>query len=125
MNKLEIALEAKLTTAERKALPDSAFGIPTKRSYPLYVDNDDSHLRNAITKFNFCPEEDRKELASNIVRCIRKLKSDIKITKNSPIVKYTSVPADMLKDPEPRKKTDSALESLINYCDSMMVANID
>lgn len=35
---------AKLTTAERKALPNSAFAIPSERKYPV---NDPSHAANA------------------------------------------------------------------------------
>ena len=35
---------AKLSTAERDALPDTAFGLPHKRSYPM---PDASHARNA------------------------------------------------------------------------------
>lgn len=35
---------AKLTTAQRKALPKSAFGLPAKRAYPM---PDASHAKNA------------------------------------------------------------------------------
>jgi hypothetical protein len=35
---------AKLTAAQRKALPDSAFAIPSKRAYPIH---DKAHRDNA------------------------------------------------------------------------------
>lgn len=42
--------EAKeLTTKKRKRLPDSSFGVPGKRKFPLH---DCSHVRNAMARFN-------------------------------------------------------------------------
>jgi hypothetical protein len=38
---------AELTTTHRKALPDSAFAIPSKRKYPIY---DKIHARNALAR---------------------------------------------------------------------------
>ena len=38
---------AKLTSAERKALPKSAFAIPGGRKYPV---EDKAHARNALTR---------------------------------------------------------------------------
>jgi hypothetical protein len=47
---------AKLTTATRDALPDSAFAIPEKRAYPI---PDRSHGANALSRVseNGTPEE--------------------------------------------------------------------
>lgn len=89
----DIAME-KLTAAERKALPDNAFGLPELRKYPLVVKNDQgeldwTHLRNAIAYFSTCKdEEQRKELAGNIAKVIKKYKVDIEIKENNPIRKY-------------------------------------
>ena len=38
---------AKLTAAQRKALPDSAFAIPSKRKYPV---EDAAHRKNALSR---------------------------------------------------------------------------
>ncbi len=38
---------AKLTAAQRNALPRSAFAQPSKRAYPI---NDKSHARNALAR---------------------------------------------------------------------------
>ena len=40
---------AKLKHKERKALPDSAFGVPGKRKFPLH---DCNHVRNAMARFS-------------------------------------------------------------------------
>ena len=56
-------LEVKLSTEHRKDLPDSEFGLPKERKYPL---NDESHVRSAIMFFKYCKPEQRRELAKNI-----------------------------------------------------------
>lgn len=66
--------EAKLSTKDRNALPDEAFGIPKLRMYPL---NDEAHVKSAIRFFNHCDEKHKKELASNIRKAIKKFKMDI------------------------------------------------
>jgi hypothetical protein len=38
---------ARLTAAQRRALPDSAFAIPSRRAYPIH---DASHARNALAR---------------------------------------------------------------------------
>ena len=47
---------ARLTTAERKRLPDSDFAIPEDRAYPI---EDRSHAANALSRVsgNGTPEE--------------------------------------------------------------------
>jgi hypothetical protein len=41
--------KARLTAAERRRLPDSAFAIPSRRAYPI---NDPAHARNALARVN-------------------------------------------------------------------------
>ncbi len=48
-----------LSTSERNALPDSAFGLPHKRAYPM---PDASHARNA--KARAAEEFDRGNLSA-------------------------------------------------------------
>jgi len=75
--------ETALKTKERKELPDSAFGIPSKRIFPL---NDANHIRSAIQMFSKCPNELKPELAENIRK--KAIEFDIKISKDSEINKY-------------------------------------
>ena len=91
---MTIAEEAKLTAAQRKALPDSAFGLPELRKYPLIVkdengENEWNHLRDAIAFFHMCKDEkQRKELATNIAKVIKEYNLDIQISEKNAIRKY-------------------------------------
>lgn len=49
---------------ERKELPDSAFGLPERREYPLI---DAAHVRAAEAYFRYCPEDLRPKLARAIL----------------------------------------------------------
>lgn len=60
--------EEAMTTATRNSLPDSEFGIPKYRRYPL---NDEKHILLAIRFFNHVEEEFEKELASNIIKKVK------------------------------------------------------
>ena len=55
----------------RKDIPDSDFGIPSLRKYPMH---DEKHVRLAIKFFNRCPKGYEKELAKNIDKKINELK---------------------------------------------------
>jgi hypothetical protein len=88
---LSKALESKMTSAERTALPDSSFGLISdgKRKYPLFLkDPEESkkHIRQAIKFFHFCPEKDRRELGKNIMKAAKKY--GIEIDEKSMIRKY-------------------------------------
>ena len=60
--------EEAMTTATRNSLPDSEFGIPSQRRYPL---NDEKHILLAIRFFNHVEEKYEKELASNIIKKVK------------------------------------------------------
>lgn len=96
----ELALESRLTAAERRALPDDAYGLPDKRKYPLIIKNEQgeydwSHLRDAIAYFHTCKDEnDKKILAGNIAKVIKKYKVDINIKSNNKIRQYASFPPE-------------------------------
>ena len=62
-------LEGKLSAKDRKKLPDSEFGIPETRSFPL---NDIAHVKAAIRMFNHCPVEYEEKLAKRIIKKIKK-----------------------------------------------------
>ena len=95
-NEEDVAYEARLTAAERRALPDDAFGLPEERKYPLVTKNekgeyDWSHLRDAIAYFHTCKDEGKKKtLASNIAKTIKKYKVDIEIKPNNKIRNYAN-----------------------------------
>lgn len=79
--------EAAMKAAERNSLPDSAFGLPKTRQYPL---NDEQHVKSAIQMFSHCKESDRKELAGNIQKAMKKFKMDTKIGEDNPLHDYLS-----------------------------------
>ncbi len=55
----------RLDTEERKELPDSVFGLPGRREYPM---PDAAHVRAAEAYFRYCPEDLKPELARAILR---------------------------------------------------------
>lgn len=60
--------EEAMTTSTRNSLPDSEFGIPKYRRYPL---NDEEHILLAIRFFNHVEPKFEKELASNIIKKVK------------------------------------------------------
>lgn len=82
----EYFTEAAMKAKVRNKLPDSEFGIPRLRKYPL---NDEKHVRMAISMFSHCKDpKDKAELARRIFTKIKELKIDIKIGKNSALYDY-------------------------------------
>jgi hypothetical protein len=57
--------EDKLKAKDRNKLPDSEFGIPSQRRYPLH---DKAHVLAAVRMFNHVDKEHEAELARNILR---------------------------------------------------------
>jgi hypothetical protein len=84
MNYLE---EKKLYTKARSELKDSEFGLPKLRNYPLI---DKEHIKKAIQFFKYCPPENKKELAKNILKKIKEfnLEDEIHVSKDNPYKKY-------------------------------------
>ncbi len=58
-------MKDKLDAEERKELPDSMFGLPERREYPM---PDAIHVRAAEAYFRYCPEELKPKLARAILR---------------------------------------------------------
>ncbi len=63
-----------LDTAEREELPDSLYGLPERREYPM---PDAAHVRAAEAYFRYCPEELKPKLARAILRFGREYGMDI------------------------------------------------
>lgn len=76
---------AKLSAAQLKALPDSMFGLPETRQYPM---PDKEHVIKAIQFFKYCPNKKKPELAKNINRRAKELKMKVKVQTTSAFYKY-------------------------------------
>lgn len=68
-----------LDTAERRQLPDSLYGLPERREYPM---PDAAHVRAAEAYFRYCPEELKPQLA----RAILKFAAEYGVDVQSPTV---------------------------------------
>lgn len=54
----------RLSYGQKKELPDSAFGLPERREYPM---PDAAHVRAAEAYFRYCPEDLKPKLAKAIL----------------------------------------------------------
>ena len=84
-----IIYEGKINTEDRNKLPDSAFGIPSKRKYPLTDKDgklDKDHILQAVRFFNKADEVDKPILAKNIIAAAKKL--DMDYSKWETVLKY-------------------------------------
>ena len=63
-----------LNTEERRKLPDSVYGLPERREYPM---PDAAHVRAAEAYFRYCPEDLKPQLARNILRFAREYGVDV------------------------------------------------
>ena len=78
--------EGKLKSKDRNKLPDSEFGIPETRQFPL---NDAAHVKAAIRMFNHCPVEYEEKLAKNIIKKIKKFGvTDIEVSEENRFHEY-------------------------------------
>ena len=64
----------KLTYEEKKELPDSVFGLPERREYPM---PDAVHVRAAEAYFRYCPEDLRTKLARAILAKAKEFGVDV------------------------------------------------
>ena len=69
----------RLSYEEKKELPDSVFGLPERREYPM---PDAAHVRAAEAYFRYCPEELRPNLAKAMMSRAKEYGVDIE----SPII---------------------------------------
>lgn len=93
--------EASMPAKERNALPDSEFGIPSQRKYPL---NDEAHVRAAIKMFNHVDSAHEEELARRIKSKMKKFGiDDVEVGSSNKFSKYYTN----------KKKQSSKKESVI------------
>ena len=101
-----------LTEAKRSELPDSEFGLPKLRKYPL---DTEAHVRSAIKFFNFCKPEDEKELAKNIKKAIKKFGiTDIKYSARNRFFNYYKAPEAKIRVQEGKKMNTGIIELNMN-----------
>ena len=80
----DIVLEAETPRSE---LPDSEFGLPKERKYPL---DSVSHVNSAIKFFNYVSKDDEEELANNIIKKINEydMTGKLSVTTKNRIYPY-------------------------------------
>lgn len=64
----------RISYKEKEELPDSVFGLPERREYPM---PDAAHVRAAEAYFRYCPEELKPELAKAILKRAKQFGVDI------------------------------------------------
>lgn len=74
----------RLSYEEKKELPDSVFGLPQRREYPM---PDAAHVRAAEAYFRYCPEDLKPELARAILERARLFGVDV---ESRTILEYAS-----------------------------------
>src|SRR5574344_301575 len=74
-----------MSSAVRKGLPDSEFGLPEDRKYPL---DTEARVRSAIKFFNKCDSNKEKELARNIKKAIKKFNIKVNVGKENRFSNY-------------------------------------
>lgn len=72
--KIFILMTDRLTYEEKKELPDSVFGLPERREYPM---PDAAHVRAAEAYFRYCPEDLRPKLARAILAKAKEFGVDV------------------------------------------------
>lgn len=108
---LDVAMEADghvIDPKTRDSLPDNAFGVvytsetekdkdgnPKRyRKYPLVVKNDKEATKQLVSKaltfFNYCKPEYKKELAKKIVAVIQSEKIEVTVSRNNAFLKYVN-----------------------------------
>ena len=64
----------RISDEEKKELPDSVFGLPERREYPM---PDAAHVRAAEAYFRYCPEELKPRLARAILARAKEFGVDV------------------------------------------------
>ncbi|WP_304627063.1 DUF6582 domain-containing protein [uncultured Parasutterella sp.] len=64
----------RISYKEKEELPDSVFGLPERREYPM---PDAAHVRAAESYFRYCPEELKPKLAKAILKRAKQFGVDI------------------------------------------------
>ena len=88
----QLEIDEILEETKRSELPDSAFGVPSKRKFPL---DTEAHVRSAIKFFNYVDPEDEEELAKNILKAMKKFNiTDVHVSDKNRFSKYYKNPVN-------------------------------
>lgn len=80
------SIDYTLEETKRSELPNSVFGVPSQRKYPL---DTEQHVRSAIKLFNYVQPEFEKELATNILKRMKDFNiTDISVGEKNRFSKY-------------------------------------
>ena len=92
----QVELEDMLLETKRSELPDSAFGVPSKRKFPL---DTEAHVRSAIKFFNYVDPEDEELLAKKIIAAMKKygIYGKVRVSEKNRFSKYYH-PKDVVKE---------------------------
>ena len=91
---------SELSSKERNALPDSQFGLPEERKFPL---NDPSHVSNAAARIDNAPKSQQKTLAKKILAKANKYGMDTSDWDKTKEIAQEEV--DTLTAPAPKNQT--------------------
>ena len=81
-----------MTAKQRNDLPDSSFGVPSKRKFPL---DTEARVRSAIKFFNYVDPSDEAELARKIKAAMKKFGiNDVKVSERNRFSKYYKNPVN-------------------------------
>ena len=80
----DFLFESGMSAAERKALPDSEFGLSKERKYPL---SNATCVKSAIKLFGHCPAGKRKELAGKIIKAADRY--NVEVGTDTMVYKYS------------------------------------
>ncbi len=67
-------MDDRISYSDRKDLPNSVFGLPERREYPM---PDAAHVRAAEAYFRYCPEDLKPKLARAILQRAQEFGVDI------------------------------------------------
>ena len=67
-------MDDRISYSDRKDLPNSVFGLPERREYPM---PDAAHVRAAEAYFRYCPEDWKPKLARAILQRAQEFGVDI------------------------------------------------
>ena len=86
----QLEIDEILEETKRSELPDNAFGVPSKRKFPL---DTEAHVRSAIKFFNYVDPDDEEELARNIKKAMKKYEiNDVHVSDKNRFSKYYTNP---------------------------------
>lgn len=91
---------SELSSKERNALPDSQFGLPEERKFPL---NDPTHVSNAAARIDNAPKSQQKTLAKKILAKAHKYGMDTSDWDKTKEIAQEEV--DTLTAPAPKNQT--------------------